>query len=72
MPARSLVVDASIAKASGERSALAVACARLLVNFRRSKHAVVTSPRLRAEWKKHASRLATTWLVEMVSRGRFV
>lgn len=72
MRARSLVVDASIAKASGERSVLAVACARLLQTFRRSQHVVVTSPRLQAEWTKHASRIATTWLVEMVSRGRIV
>jgi hypothetical protein len=68
---RSIVVDASIAKASGERSVLALACARLLQSFRHSQHTLVTSPRIRVEWTKHASRLATTWLVDMVSRGRF-
>ncbi|MEP7124489.1 MAG: hypothetical protein ABJE95_26410 [Byssovorax sp.] len=72
MRARSIVVDASIAKASGERGEIAIACARVLATFRRSDHTVVTSRRLRAEWNRHASRLANTWLVDMVSRGRFV
>jgi hypothetical protein len=68
--ARSIVVDASIAKASGERNELALACARLLDGFRRGDHSVVTSPRILEEWRKHASRLARGWLVDMVSRGR--
>lgn len=72
MRARSIVVDASIARATGERSLVALACARVLDGFRSSGHAFVTSPRIRAEWKKHASNLATAWLVDMVSRGRFV
>lgn len=70
MAARRIVVDASVARASGERTPQARASVAALEALRQGKHIVVTSQTILAEWRKHASRFANTWLAELVSRGR--
>lgn len=79
MPAkkvRRLVVDASVARAAGRRTATAPKskdCRNFLETMRReTAHRVVMPPPLRDEWDRHMSPFASTWLTAMASRGRVI
>jgi hypothetical protein len=71
---RRLVVDASVAGAAGGKTATAPASTRcrdfLLTLLRETDCCIVMSPKLRDEWDKHQSALASTWLTTMTSRRR--
>ena len=69
-----IVVDASVARSASDpaRHPTTVGClalARALAS-KDCATGVFLSPQLQAEWKKHASRFMTSWLVSMEQRGR--
>lgn len=69
-----IVVDASIARSASDpaRHPVTVAClsfARVLEKKSCSTGAIMT-PALQDEWRRHASRMMTSWLVSMEQRGR--
>jgi hypothetical protein len=69
--ARTLVVDASIARSCGDDNAIdsvAILCRDTLLAIRDSGLWVAMSPALMAEWVEHRSRFAVKWLGEMVDR----
>lgn len=70
---RKLVVDASVARSSGDLYALnpaAVSCRDILQIMLGVCHQVVLNRSLQDEWRRHASRFARTWLVQMTSRRK--
>jgi len=68
-----LVIDASVASASGETMQQASwRCREFLVEFRKTAHRMVLSEILAAEWRRHQSRFAAEWVITMRSRGRIV
>jgi hypothetical protein len=73
---RRLVVDASVAGAAGGTTATAPDSARcrdfLLTMRDETDCRAVMSDKLKEEWMAHRSRLARTWLVDMVSRRRVI
>ena len=72
---RKLVIDASVARASGGPEASMPSskrCRDFMLKAREVCHRIVMSPDLRAEWKRHQSNFARAWLVSMVSRRKFL
>jgi len=70
---RSIVVDASIARAAGTRAVTSsITCRQLLLAITVQRHKVVLTPEIKAEWKRHQSNFSRKWLVDMVSRKLFV
>lgn len=70
---RCLVIDASVARAAGDRpdgGQRSRLCGQFLERAREICHRLVLPPELRKEWRDHRSRLAHKWLVEMQKRGR--
>lgn len=68
-----IVVDASVARAAGGPAAddpISILCRDALMAMRDVAHRVVMSQPIRAEWNRHRSRFAFTWLTEMQSRRR--
>ena len=73
--AASLVVDADVARAAGLSEKPVSSSARAVLLAIADPDAglkIAFSPDLRAEWKRHASVFATTWLANMVARGKVV
>ena len=73
MPARDLIVDASVARAAGGEEATyptSKNCRDFLRAFLGSPHRTVMSPPINEEWNKHQSSFARTWLVSIIARKR--
>ncbi len=73
MNRRRIVIDADILRSAGlarSDSETAVACRSFLECVKESRHYVTLSPEILAEWRRHTSVYAATWLVEMRSRRR--
>lgn len=69
----SLVIDASVARASGNDSAtfpLAIYCRDYLSEIINHEYKVVFSPEMSREWNKHQSNFALGWRTSMVARRR--
>jgi hypothetical protein len=72
---KKLVIDASIARAAGGKSAIQAQskdCRDCLQAMLEHRHKMVMSAELKAEWDKHQSRFAKTWRSQMLARRRFV
>ncbi len=70
---KSLVIDASIAGASGGKDAIhptPIHCRDFLLKVLETEHCLVMSPEISREWDDHQSRFARAWRVEMVARRR--
>jgi hypothetical protein len=68
-----LVVDASVLRSAGSEAAVAPAstnCRDVLMQIRDSRHKLVVTVELQAEWKRHASRFAAAWILDMLKRDR--
>lgn len=75
MASKRLVIDASIAHASGGEDAThpeAVACRDFLQATLNLCHEAVFTLSLQEEWNKHQSRFARKWRSGMVARRRFI
>jgi hypothetical protein len=72
VPSRAIVIDASIAMASGETSNHSTAqnCCDFLQAVLRICHRVVLTPPIRDEWNKHQSGFARAWRVSMMARKK--
>jgi hypothetical protein len=71
----SLVIDASIARASGQETAKAtsaVSCRKFMNTVLACGHSAVMNSLTKDEWKKHRSRFATQWQVSIFARKRIV
>lgn len=72
--ANHVLVDANIAKSAAEPSShpVALTCREVARTLERKDCpiGIAMTPLLQAEWRKHASRLMTRWLVTMETRGR--
>jgi hypothetical protein len=69
-----LVVDASVARSCGDTTAihpLPIQCRDFLLMMQQQKHSIVMTTEIRAEWDKHQSRFALTWLRQMVAKKQF-
>jgi len=72
-PSQRLVVDASVARASGGADATyptSKHCRDFLDVVRKICHQIVMSPDIAAEWDRHQSHWARTWRVSMVARKK--
>lgn len=72
-PSRNLVIDASVAKASGGVEATfptAIKTRDFLHAVLKICHKVVMTPAIRDEWVRHESGFARTWRRSMVARGK--
>ena len=72
-PSRKIVVDASVARASGGKDAtypLPKNCRDFLKTILVVCHHAVMSPDIATEWKKHESNWARTWRASMVARKK--
>jgi hypothetical protein len=70
-----LVIDASVARASGDAKAVyptSVHCRDFLQNVRHLQFCVVMTRDIRSEWDKHQSRFARTWLMTMIAKKQLV
>jgi hypothetical protein len=70
----SIVVDASVARSCGNITAtypLPIQCRDFLLTMQEHQHSVVMTKEIRAEWDKHQSRFALTWLRQMVAKKQF-
>ncbi len=68
VPTSSMVIDASIARASGPPGSthpVGAVCRNFLMAFRGVGHRAVFNGVVRAEWDKHQSKFAQAWLVSM-------
>ena len=68
---RKIVVDASVARSSGEWNSLrhtATACRDALLAIRKCRLMAVMSPMLEREWDKHQSKFASGWRVQMTAK----
>lgn len=69
-----IVVDASVARSASDpaRHPTTIGCLALARTLESKDCATgaLMSPALHAEWRKHASRFMTSWLVSMEQRGR--
>lgn len=73
--AKQFVVDASVARAAGDKTAenpLAKDCFELFETIRSDEYdyAVVMTLEIRAEWEKHQSRYAFRWIANMKARKK--
>jgi hypothetical protein len=72
-PSRRIVIDASVARASGGEDAtypLPKNCRDFLKTILIVCHQVVMSPDIVMEWRKHESNWARTWRASMVARKK--
>ncbi len=71
LPSRQLVVDACILRSAGETEhPVSSTCRQTLSNILTICHHAVLDEKLRAEWKRHASRRAKKWWGTMQRRGK--
>ena len=74
-PSRRLVVDASVYRSAGPEDAtfpLSKSCRDFLKAILRICHTVVFTDAIREEWRRHRSRFARTWLVQMYARKKVI
>lgn len=74
-PPMSLVIDASVARASGGEAAIhptAMLTRNFLLAVLRICHKAVMTPAIRAEWDEHQSGFARKWRRSMVARKKLV
>lgn len=68
------MIDTNIARSAGDesaQSAVSVGCRDFLLAVRdKTKHKMVSTEAIDAEWQKHQSRFTTRWLVSMYKRRR--
>ncbi len=71
-PSRILVIDASIAAASGDTSKhpTAANCCDFLNAVLRICHRIVVTPPIRDEWNEHQSQFARKWRLAMMKRRK--
>ncbi|MBI3412062.1 MAG: hypothetical protein HY301_01735 [Verrucomicrobia bacterium] len=70
---RQIVIDADIARAAGDTpdvSGVAKSCRDFLRAVLDICHQAVWTPDIAAEWKRHASRYARKWRVQMAARKK--
>jgi hypothetical protein len=70
---RCLVIDADIASAATDRDtkdARSKDCREFLLGVKDTRHKVVSTEAIRAEWNKHQSRFTKAWLVSMYARRK--
>jgi hypothetical protein len=69
---RVLVIDASIARASGDTSRHPTAqnCCEFLEAMLSPCHRMALTPPIQDEWNKHQSRFARTWRTSMMARKK--
>jgi hypothetical protein len=68
-----LVIDASIASASGETMhPTSRRCREFLDETRKICHRMVLTRHLADEWRKHQSRFAAEWIIDMRNKGKVV
>jgi hypothetical protein len=68
IPTKSLVVDASVARAAGGHQTVAPRgrrCRDFLMKVRSVGHRMAWGPKIEEEWNKHASCFASQWLTSM-------
>jgi hypothetical protein len=69
-----LVIDASVARSAGGKDAIyptSVHCRDFLQAVLDICHKVVMTREMKAEWDKHQSKFARTWMRQMVARKKF-
>jgi hypothetical protein len=72
---RNLVIDASVARASGGKDAThqtSIVTRNLLQSVLTICHKAVMTPAIRDEWNQHQSNFARKWRRSMVARGKLV
>lgn len=72
---RVLVIDASILHAAGTFASEdqgSTKCRRLLIAVYEICHRCVVNSEIRDEWRRHASRFARDWQVQMTARGKIL
>lgn len=67
MASRRLVIDASVARATGAEKPISKPNRDFLLEVLSICHEVVTTPELTREWKKHRSSFAYKWRASMVA-----
>ena len=68
-----LVIDASVARSAGETEhPVSSACRQTLTTVLVICHRVVMCKEIAAEWRRHQSRFASSWLAAMQSKGKVV
>jgi len=70
-----LVIDASLARAAGgieSKHPTGMICRDILFRIRSISHRMAWGERMNAEWMRHQSRFAGTWLTSMKSMGKLV
>jgi hypothetical protein len=70
---RRLVIDASVARSSGDENATyptSKRCRDFLLATRETGHQAVMTPGIRDEWNKHQSGFARRWRVSMLARKK--
>src|SRR5947199_9302433 len=68
-----LVVDASVARASGEtQHPVSRACREFLQEMLKVCHKIVMTQEIRQEWNRHRSKFAYVWLSSMTARKKVV
>ena len=70
-----IVVDASVARASGREDATyptSIRCCQFLKAFQECEFLLVMSPEIELEWNQHKSHYASKWIVQMYGRKRVV
>lgn len=68
-----MVVDADVARSSGFSEHPVSSGSRALLDaILKSGHKLALCPTLKAEWKKHRSKYAITWMASMIARKRVV
>ena len=68
-----LVVDASVVRAAGESNHPVSSSTRHFLNWVLELcHRVVLTPEIRAEWRRHQSKLARRWRLAMYARKQIV
>ena len=70
---KSLVVDASVARAAGDppNNPCSEICRDCLVQIRDSKHNICMTPEIQKEWDDHASRFSRKWQANMIAKKQF-
>src|SRR5262245_32848483 len=70
---RRMVIDASVARASGGRGAVSPTsnnCSDFLQTVLVVCHQIVLTTEILEEWQKHKSRFASRWLASMLARKK--
>lgn len=70
VPSQCLVIDASIAGAAGSAESVhptGIACRDFLLTVRKVCHRMAWTSAIKAEWDRHQTKFAMTWLVSMQS-----